>query len=656
MVDVVVPPPPPHGQCPIMAVPVDPQAQLGPSVEANLGLHHVTSFPAPLMEMHVGMCPPVHLVVPHPLVQPPPPPFPPPMPLHMVHYESRASLRSAIVPSQPPPPPHSPSGEPPDAFFHQVQSKALEREEARKKGDYERGDKLRNELTSMGVQVFDKTHVFVLPDGTQGSYSLTGRSNDGAPPLLAQPAEPASCQAHADLFAHVQRMCIEREKARKSGDYATSDSMRSKLEDMGVRVEDKSHTFCLPNGSIGSYDLNAVQQIPPPPPTAPPPLVFAPPPPPSSALPSLLAPVVAGGSFGGTINFADVQKRCVAREEARKIDDFRTADEIRTELGLLGITLDDKSHTFTMPDGTRGSYSLIVVNTPEGSAPLPPVVPPAPVVPVVPSTSMVPTLGMPLVVSPGLHVAVPFGQPPPPPLPIGGFPPPPALGVYPHQDPAHAAAIYQHMVAQQAAAAAMAQPLQQAAVAHHHAYAVYYQQLLGYQASPVHGQMLGQTLASGAEPGAAQTVGGVAAPQSITAESVRAYCLQREEVRKSGDYKLADHMRDQLAAVGVRVEDKMHTFCMPDGTKGSYDLTPVDPPPPVGTTFESVREYCLRREEIRKGGDYKTADSMRHKLTAIGVKVEDKSHMFFMPGGTVGYYDLNAGDMSEPEEKRQRLE
>merc|ERR1712059_231306 len=111
------------------------------------------------------------------------------------------------------------------------------------------------------------------------------------------------------------------------------------------------------------------------------------------------------------------------------------------------------------------------------------------------------------------------------------------------------------------------------------------------------------------------------------------------EIRRAGDYTSADRMRDALQALGIWVEDKTHTFVMPDGQIGSYDLSggaAATVQGPLGADFESVRAYCLQREEIRKGGDYKTADQMRNNLSAIGVKVEDKTHTFFLPDGMTG--------------------
>jgi len=57
--------------------------------------------------------------------------------------------------------------------LHEIQMIALEREEARKKSDYRKGDIMREWLVTQGVQIDDKNHSFTFWDGTVGSYDLS---------------------------------------------------------------------------------------------------------------------------------------------------------------------------------------------------------------------------------------------------------------------------------------------------------------------------------------------------------------------------------------------------------------------------------------------------------------------------------------------------
>merc|ERR1712157_199029 len=43
-------------------------------------------------------------------------------------------------------------------------------------------------------------------------------------------------------------------------------------------------------------------------------------------------------------------------------------------------------------------------------------------------------------------------------------------------------------------------------------------------------------------------------------------CIQRENMRRAKDYKGADDLRQQLATVGVQVDDKTKIFTLADGS------------------------------------------------------------------------------------------
>merc|ERR1712007_166443 len=136
---------------------------------------------------------------------------------------------------------------------------ALEREEARRVGDYTAADAIRETLSKQGTRFDDKQHIFRNESGLQGSYSLSGGVS----------------------FEEMQYMCLDREEARRDGDYADADEIRDRLHGLGVTVDDKAHIFFTRDGSQGSFNLRKVPpltrrngQAPP----LPPPAVALPPP------------------------------------------------------------------------------------------------------------------------------------------------------------------------------------------------------------------------------------------------------------------------------------------------------------------------------------------------------------------------------------------
>eukprot|EP00929_Paragymnodinium_shiwhaense_P057680 TRINITY_DN28881_c0_g1_i3.p1 TRINITY_DN28881_c0_g1~~TRINITY_DN28881_c0_g1_i3.p1 ORF type:complete len:156 (+),score=40.80 TRINITY_DN28881_c0_g1_i3:135-602(+) len=117
---------------------------------------------------------------------------------------------------------------------------ALQREEVRKQKDFAASDQMRDELKDMGVEVQDRTHTFTLTQsGLSGSFDL----KTGLSPL------------------EVQIVCLEREEARRDKDYSLSDEMRDWLLTKDVQLEDKSHTFKMGNGMMGSYNLKDMRRL-----------------------------------------------------------------------------------------------------------------------------------------------------------------------------------------------------------------------------------------------------------------------------------------------------------------------------------------------------------------------------------------------------------
>jgi len=129
-------------------------------------------------------------------------------------------------------------------------------------------------------------------------------------------------------YAYALRRAIEREEARRDGDYTKADAIRSDLQADGVRVDDATHSFTTAGGHRGSYALKL------------------------------------------GLGFQEVQLMCLDREEARRDNRYQEADDIRQQLQACGASLDDKHHIFSMPDGARGSYDLYKVGSAPQSAPI----------------------------------------------------------------------------------------------------------------------------------------------------------------------------------------------------------------------------------------------------------------------------------------------
>lgn len=155
----------------------------------------------------------------------------------------------------------------------------LDREESRRDNDYREADQIRDQLTSIGIQLDDKTHTFTMQDGQRGSYDLHYVAPAGpsaswvpsAPPRPLPHRGALAAPARDGGFAGIQQQCLERERARRDGDYKTADRLRDHLGSLGVQLEDKTHIFTTPDGRTGTYDLHqyesgASQQAPPPPP------------------------------------------------------------------------------------------------------------------------------------------------------------------------------------------------------------------------------------------------------------------------------------------------------------------------------------------------------------------------------------------------------
>lgn len=420
----------------------------------------------------------------------------------------------------------------------EVAQLCLEREEARKENDWTRADTLRDILHTGGVALDDKTHTWRMSDGTRGSYDLHNRN--GA--------------AVIDGYEQIRRLCLEREEARKNGDYDLADKIRNNLKDRGVTLEDKTHTFRTADGVTGSYDLHhggmangaapnfPVGPVPGQVPIRPQHMGdprFYPGQPMSRAVPMwdprlgaaygvpLVASPLAALSTGGA-SAIYTRRLCIQREEARKNRDYALSDRLRDELQGLGVTLDDKTHIFHCQDGASGSYDLHLLEQE-------------------PDAEKIQRLCL---------------------------------------EREEARKRGQYDVADQIRqdlSKTMGVTLDDKT----HIWRRECDNLQGSYdlhslgASGVHSGAGAATTKPGVVPAAVFAPHGGAYVQPVARHSTASrsdfdrasrIALDREVARRNREYDKSDRMRAELQALGVTLDDKNHTFTMPDGRTGSYDL------------------------------------------------------------------------------------
>jgi len=293
-----------------------------------------------------------------------------------------------------------------DPLSH-VKSLVHQREQARANKDFPRGDQLREELKSLGVELFDKEKLWRGKDGSSGV--IIGFQAGGGP---------------TDL--EVTTLIAQREKARQNSDFSTADMIRDELKQFGVTIQDKEKSWKSVDGRTGGVPMyneaqgvtmqvpatmpvqgqygavpvsiqqqimslalqasqdpsmaqralaslrQAVQGAPLAPATAPPRAMQALPPPrrPATSLPAAHAKRGKGGapqppevaealsfcSQAAHRNVSDDEIMWVVevRERQRKNSDFSAADALRDGLKQCGVDLHQKEQRWTHADGRAG--------------------------------------------------------------------------------------------------------------------------------------------------------------------------------------------------------------------------------------------------------------------------------------------------------------
>jgi len=342
-------------------------------------------------------------------------------------------------------------------------------------------------------------------------------------------------------YSVIHSRALARESARKDGDYLKADAIRKELSALGVRFDDGQHIFTTAQGQTGNYCLQR------------------------------------------GVGFEDIQIMCLEREEARRDTKYQEADQIRQMLTDHGVTLDDRSHVFRMPNGAEGSYDL---HRTGGAAQMQVRPPPPPAAPVVPPKNGYHSYGPVTAMQPvKLPPLVPYAPPEKKPAPfqaVAATPPSQARPV-----------LLQHV------------PVRPVPVA------------------PVPVPMVGGGGVGGGRGQNCKFQGYL--------ETLK-LCIEREEHRRDRDYAGADRLRSLLQQRGVALNDAMHTFSSSEW-EGSYDLH-------VGITTREIQYVALEREEARRDTNYTRADTLRQWLAQQNVTLDDRAHSFTTSTGEVGSFDL----------------
>jgi len=270
-----------------------------------------------------------------------------------------------------------------DPSEEEILSLVAKRESARQARRFAESDAIREELRSMGVELYDKEKLWRTRDGRRGTLFTAGASE---------------CSLSD---AEIQEYILEREDARSAKDWARSDNLRETMRQLGVELIDKDSLWRTSSGRCGTYDGCAVQPMPAA--TAQTGLTslgVMPPSPLTSSIEKLIAErerlraaqdfesadglrrqlvsmgveifdkekiwrattgeqgvIITGGhQVVCTLSEADIAVRVQQREQARNNKDWGSADRLRDELRRHGVELLDNQKVWTTTDGRRGNY------------------------------------------------------------------------------------------------------------------------------------------------------------------------------------------------------------------------------------------------------------------------------------------------------------
>jgi len=174
-----------------------------------------------------------------------------------------------------------------------------QREQFRQARRFQESDAIREELRTMGIELYDKEKEWRSQDGRRGALFTAG---------------PLACTLPEE---HIQARIFQREEARKGKDWSMADNIRDELRNSGVELDDRESMWRTSNGRSGFYS-------------------------------GVKAEVTA------SIGIPAIEKLVAERERLRAGSDFEAADELRRQLAQMGVELFDNERIWKTADGHRG--------------------------------------------------------------------------------------------------------------------------------------------------------------------------------------------------------------------------------------------------------------------------------------------------------------
>jgi len=291
----------------------------------------------------------------------------------------------------------------PYASTELIHEKLAEREQARMGKDFARADEVRRELNAYGVTVDDRGKTWRCVDGRGGprpdargalppvsiagvqawsaahsqaepsgafagygsqaagdaahrersrspprsagaypsAYAPSSYNGGQTAPATSAPQAAGMAPSPYDEEARLLDLLQRRYNARLVRDYPTSDALRSELNAMGVMTDDRAKTWRRSrDGRVGQLEGPD----------------FLSPPAGLGASSYSNPPAVGAYAFPTSyMSEADINAQLTAREVARMAKDFTTADTIRSTLNAAGVTVCDRTKTWSARDGRRGA-------------------------------------------------------------------------------------------------------------------------------------------------------------------------------------------------------------------------------------------------------------------------------------------------------------
>lgn len=172
-----------------------------------------------------------------------------------------------------------------------------QRESFRQQRRFADSDQIREELRSMGVELYDKEKEWRANDGRRGMLFTAG---------------PAECVL-SDL--EIRERIREREDARKAKEWDRADASRDALRHLGVELDDKESVWRTSSGRSGTYTGMPIQQ---------------------------------------QMTGAEIRRFVAERERHRAAQDFDSADDLRRHLAAHGVEVFDNERLWRTSNGQQG--------------------------------------------------------------------------------------------------------------------------------------------------------------------------------------------------------------------------------------------------------------------------------------------------------------